>query len=69
MVKLKPCPFCGGEAEILIDTNCYNVPYAFVKCGKCKAETLSYIHNKHNKMLFTDAAVESWNRRYRDEQM
>lgn len=36
MVELKPCPFCGGEAEI-IHSNLYMDEIVRVKCKKCSA--------------------------------
>lgn len=54
--KLKPCPFCGGEAE-LKSTNYFSV----VKCKGCRVSgpvakiSVEYCAN--------DKAAESWNRR------
>lgn len=56
MTKLKPCPFCGGEAKI-------DKWYAgfgrrmsvTVQCTKCRGNSGAW----HR----TDKAVEHWNRR------
>ena len=59
-IKLKPCPFCGGEAEINIDreavedTEKRHWAYTVV-CKRCCATSgLTYLPEK---------ACEAWNRR------
>lgn len=55
-IKLKPCPFCGSEAEIeeynqgfrVICTNIYNCAI------------------KQNQYTSKDKAIESWNKRIED---
>lgn len=54
---LKPCPFCGGEAE-LVDFDPMN---CFVECRKCRASQPA-LYNKVDKQ----SAVESWNHRADD---
>lgn len=54
--KLKPCPFCGGEAN-LKDTSGFIV----VKCGSCGAE--SGMVKISAEYCANDKAAESWNRR------
>ena len=58
MSKLKPCPFCGGSAELQED-----MWPRFVYCTVCNART-------KNMPQFGDegskAAVEAWNRRVQD---
>ncbi len=50
MIKLLPCPFCGGERAVG-----YDFDGAFVECAICGALTDHY---------FTlDAAIAAWNRR------
>lgn len=52
--KLKPCPFCGGEAETL--TSYFSVvPVCYVHCCECKAEGPVFGTEKK--------AVEAWNTR------
>ena len=61
--KLKPCPFCGGEAELEItglywDVNCKRWD---VNCKRCLANVGAYkCYNKKQ-------AVEAWNRRYKEQ--
>lgn len=49
--KLKPCPFCGGEAEVEED---YINSFIAV-CGKCFATA--------RRMYSPSAAAKKWNRR------
>lgn len=60
MYKLKPCPFCGGEAEIE-HQYIFGREYSMVKCKECGAETLPIL------ISFTyssdERATEAWNRR------
>ena len=78
MDKLKPCPFCGGAAE-LTNSNAYGSPIVFVRCAKCKART-PYMWIDHPRMKaagldestrYTEEqaeakAIEAWNRRAND---
>lgn len=51
--KLKPCPFCGGEAEI---TKTYAFDYYFyVGCQRCRVETGYYDTEEE--------AINAWNTR------
>lgn len=52
MAELKPCPFCGGEAEIISGFGKYTVQ---CKKGGCMAN-ISWASNK-------DYAIKAWNRR------
>lgn len=51
--KLKPCPFCGGEAET-IENNHYTDVWS-VMCKNCFAESDRY----HTE----ESAIEAWNTR------
>ena len=59
MVELKPCPFCGGEAEFLYHSRIKRpVIYDFFRCG-CKECGLRY-----PKFFRVEReAIEAWNRR------
>jgi len=54
-IKLKPCPFCGGEAELY---QTWTGDYC-VQCNKCGATTL---HKRDANIVVGD-----WNRRVEDE--
>lgn len=60
MKKLKPCPFCGGEARIIHVKQLWDPRNAFwAQCQKCR------MSGKHFE---TEAeAIEAWNRRANDE--
>lgn len=53
--KLKPCPFCGGEAKIQE----YNGGFAAVGCsnGRC------YMHPHAFGFASAEDAIQKWNRR------
>ena len=51
MMKLKPCPFCGGEAGV---SERYD-EYCAVRCITCGART--------NFSMTKKGAIELWNRR------
>ena len=39
--KLKTCPFCGGEAEIVKCDNLFSILYFYVGCKTCLARAKS----------------------------
>lgn len=51
MIELKPCPFCGGEAEYRDGSS--TTPY--IRCNKCGGRTLS----SYNR----EKLAEAWNKR------
>ena len=66
MDELKPCPFCGGEAEYFEErifcVPLRNVPWKGVRCTKCGGAYISAdIHTCLNDMR------DAWNRRVTDE--
>ena len=54
--KLKPCPFCGGEAKVKRFFGC---AYITVGCKKCNVQI-----NRDTKK----AAIAAWNTRIKGEQ-
>lgn len=56
--KLKPCPFCGGEATYIKKINDIK---SYIGCSNasCIAEPFSF--------LVDEAAIKAWNRRVTDE--
>lgn len=58
--RLKPCPFCGSEAEVIghyIKGVANNYQY-FVRCKACKARPRTYATFKKKEQ-----AIEVWNGR------
>lgn len=58
MAELKPCPFCGGEAESYIGNY-----LAWVMCSKCKTGTKLIQYEAENREDAEQKAAENWNRR------
>ena len=52
MNKLKPCPFCGGEAE-LVD----GWVLKWVRCKKCSAQLVPF------EEPYAEKSIALWNRR------
>lgn len=57
MIKLRPCPFCGGEAEFYGDCDMVKV-----RCSKydCQCELISWFDEP-------EEAADEWNRRVYEE--
>ena len=59
MPDLKPCPFCGCEAEVTDTYSEYRGPYSIVFCSSCGAVG--------PKRRFKEDAIEAWNIRSGEE--
>ena len=59
MSELKPCPFCGGEAEFLVYE--YSVNSGTVECKSC-ATTSNLITDR-------ESAIKAWNTRANEQEM
>lgn len=57
MDELKPCPFCGGEADVKIVTRHIKNNLIVIKCDLCGASTKTFSDKKPEK------ACMAWNRR------
>lgn len=71
MSELKPCPFCGGEAEFYrtpILTKKQWVDSVTVKCPTCEARTARVLYDamKHGDGGEYVEAATAWNRRATD---
>lgn len=66
-INLKPCPFCGGQAELIHNS----IGFAFdrivsaVKCVQCGARTRTF--EMSTEFSCDDKAVEMWNTRYTED--
>ena len=76
--ELKPCPFCGCEAEICSAfEDKYLGKYWYVRCKKCYSRS-SGIYESVKKLEANEEyeaireawekAIEAWNRRSKDDQ-
>ena len=70
-IKLKPCPFCGGEAEMYNGTDIVG-KYWYVRCKKCYSRGAgAYESGKELEpqeeytaiIRAWERAIEAWNRR------
>lgn len=63
-IKLKPCPFCGGEAVTSFQTSDPENKFAFgwIGCQKCRC-FINYINNAKG----LKEAAEVWNRRINND--
>lgn len=75
MGKLKPCPFCGGEAVLSDVSRGMGKPKYAVVCTKCEASSrvkTPYASNSSrfwalSKQEAMRWAVEAWNRRQNND--
>ena len=65
--KLKPCPFCGGKANVWLDD--FNNKY-LVMCGECGVMMgisleigVEIINGWTAEIESAELAIENWNRR------
>ena len=68
---LKPCPFCGGEAELIHKSHAVSDKMLTrVRCKECFAQS-PYKRNPQLHGWFwawdKNKAIEAWNRRVTDE--
>ena len=60
--ELKPCPFCGGLAEIVVVTRHIENNLIVARCTQCKASTKTF--SEHNPIY----AYAAWNCRVSEGQ-
>lgn len=63
-LELKPCPFCGGEAEFIQDRV---LGLYAVWCKKCKCQTTYQFDFCKGLGVSKHKAAEAWNNRAGDE--
>ena len=80
--ELKPCPFCGGEAEIFeIEVNSFFEERMIVGCKACRVQLEAERRQIQRVKIYrsgqrryiptgvytTESAIQLWNRRAGDE--
>lgn len=71
MSELKPCPFCGGEADLWSNEG-RNGYFVRCECAVCGSKTKSFFMGPHlplewGKTLEAEMAREAWNRRINEK--
>lgn len=64
--ELKPCPFCGAEAEVATGTDRIGVWWAKAYCRLCGAGIMESYNPKRDWVMVDDGAREvaaAWSRR------
>lgn len=69
--ELKPCPFCGGTAEIRMSSEMVRFNesdnFYFVKCTACRMRGSRYgCLDGYSKRERIEKAITAWNRRAND---
>lgn len=62
--ELKPCPFCGGKANLIENHICGGKDYSYVTCESCHVRTQQYTVSV--RFCPNDEATKAWNRRSDD---
>lgn len=62
--SLKSCPFCGGEAEIII-TKSNQGQTALIRCTKCSCKKTLLKYPNYEKDIMNDA-IATWNTRVKE---
>ena len=60
--ELKPCPFCGGNAELRHEYA--SSGYSYIQCGQCGIKSVMFI--KSFDRSSDEDATNYWNRRCND---
>jgi Lar family restriction alleviation protein len=63
--KLKPCPFCGGDAVLYNQSSKYTDRNSYlVNCSNCSCRTREFAYYEIKARRETEQkAIEAWNRR------
>jgi Lar family restriction alleviation protein len=60
--ELKPCPFCGGEADFNIGEQGNGLPWHYIECSECSACGPNIEYAAHN-IAVKECLAEAWNTR------
>ena len=59
-IKLKPCPFCGGEPCVL----CNNIDINYKSMPVCTYKVVCQCKTIMGDFVFREEAIKAWNTRY-----
>ena len=66
MEKLKPCPFCGGNASTSHGVECTSGQYFFVACDRCHCRTKKFFNWVYGES-YEQKAIGAWNSRVKED--
>lgn len=70
-VELKPCPFCGGDADFYVVNECHGhgdyIDEYYVGCNRCGCQSVHVDCYDNTKEQAKLKAAERWNRRVCNE--
>jgi len=61
--ELKPCPFCGGKAELITNYINHKKTFFYVLCIECNAAAKEYSDNVVFNKAGKEQAIAAWNKR------
>lgn len=65
-MELKPCPFCGGKANLHTTVRNRFYVSAYIMCDKCGSSS-RYFDDNENDGTFIFKAIKEWNMRADNE--
>ena len=60
---LKPCPFCGGEAKITEESDCFSSIFFVARCQKCLVDVRIGAEMTKSIAFNREKVTEAWNKR------
>lgn len=69
-IKLKPCPFCGRQAQMRTSySELSEMDYSYVICMRCGARGTTYASKRIDDIPGAKVrAAMAWNTRYREKE-
>ena len=58
--QLKPCPFCGGSAQVTIGHSCSMYAISYITCVECGATGEKFANRSEYE---NSASIKAWNNR------
>lgn len=64
MTELKECPFCGGEAKITEESDCFSSIFFVARCQKCLVDVRIGAEMTKSIEWNKKRVIEKWNNRW-----